>query len=504
MTVLRNSVASYVGQGYGIVISIAIMPFYLQYLGAEAYGLVGFFALMQAWLYILDMGLSPTLGRQIAFARGQKDGFNNFIRLLRSFEIIFLVLAVLIITGIYFSSIWIGQYWIEAEKLDSDTIAYCVSIIGILIGLRWFASLYRSGINGMEDQVWLNVINSVIVTLKFVGALLLLHFLTRDITRFFEYQLLVSVIEVSVVGARFYHILPIPAFSYGFKFHCQSVKNIAPFALGIAYTSGIWILITQTDKLILSGVLALSEFGYFSLIALIAGAVTVLSGPIMQAVLPRMTVLLSNDRPDEMLALYRKASQFVAVIVLPATFVVAFYSEQLIYAWTGDKIASNWGGSVLFWFAMGNGVLAISAFQYYLQNAYGKLRLHVIGSTISALVQIPIIYYAAVNYGAEGAGMAWFGFRFIWFLWWTPVIHNSFAPGLHVKWLLNDLLPIIITSIFIALMGHYIVPIEAVSDRLQLFFLLVLIGLITLFFSALSSSAVRMLLISRIAKDRAS
>lgn len=503
MAVLRNSIANYIGQGYSVVIGIIIMPFYLQYLGAEAYGLVGFFVLMQAWLYMLDMGLSPTLGRQIAFARGQGNGFDTVIKLLRSFEIIFLILAVLTVSSIYFSSIWIAQHWIEAESISSDTIAYCISIMGLLIGLRWFFSLYRSGIIGMEDQVWLNIINVLIVSLKFIGALLLLQFVTKDIKHFFEYQLLVGVIEAGIVGARFYQILPISASNYGFKFHYQSMKNIAPFALGIAYTSGIWILITQTDKLILSGILTLSEFGYFSLVTLVSGGLIILTGPIMQAILPRMTMLLSKNSPDDMLALYRKASQFVAVIVLPATFVIAFYSKELIYAWTGDMMAAEWGSHVLFWFSLGNGVLALSIFQYYLQSAYGKLRLHVIGSTISALIQIPIIYYAAVNYGAEGAGMAWFGFRLIWFMWWIPIVHKKFAPGLHVKWLLNDLLPIIIVSISIVSMSYYVIPVEDISSRLQLFGLLGLISLVTLLFSAFSSSAVRALLTSKITRDYA-
>ena len=85
----------------------------MQYLGAEAYGLVGFFALMQAWLNLLDLGLSPTLGRQVAYARGQKNGFEFFKRLLKSFELIFIVLALVIIAGIYLASDWVAQVWIS-------------------------------------------------------------------------------------------------------------------------------------------------------------------------------------------------------------------------------------------------------------------------------------------------------------------------------------------------------------------------------------------------------
>ncbi len=42
-----NILASYASQIYLIVISIAILPIYMKYMGAEAYGLVGFFAMLQ-------------------------------------------------------------------------------------------------------------------------------------------------------------------------------------------------------------------------------------------------------------------------------------------------------------------------------------------------------------------------------------------------------------------------------------------------------------------------
>ena len=69
----KNIIANYIGQFYLIVIGIIMLPFYLEYLGAEAYGLVGFFALMQSWMVLLDMGISPTLSREVARVRGNSN-----------------------------------------------------------------------------------------------------------------------------------------------------------------------------------------------------------------------------------------------------------------------------------------------------------------------------------------------------------------------------------------------------------------------------------------------
>lgn len=43
ISVKKNAIANYIGQSYSILIAIIITPMYLNYLGAEAFGLVAFF-----------------------------------------------------------------------------------------------------------------------------------------------------------------------------------------------------------------------------------------------------------------------------------------------------------------------------------------------------------------------------------------------------------------------------------------------------------------------------
>lgn len=492
MSLKKNTIANYVGQIYVITVAVVVTPLYLQYLGAEAYGLVGFFALMQAWMNLLDLGLSPTLGRQAAHARGQERGFENFKRLLKSFEMIFAVLALFSIATVYVLSDWIAGYWFKAKDLDITTLSYCVTLMGAMVGFRWFAGLYRSGINGLEDQVWLNAANMFLITLKFLGALLLLAYLSQDVRHFFEYQLVIGLIEVMIFAWRFYAKLPTTQLTPNFfAFDWRLVKSVAPFALSIAYTAGIWVLITQTDKLVLSGVLTLAEFGYFSLIALIAGGVTMVSGAISQALIPRLTLLFSQGEKQKMLVLYRQASQIVTVTSLSVALVVGFYAEPLVLAWTGDSIAAKWGSEILIWFALGNGVLAIGAFQYYIQNAFGQLKLHVIGSTLSALIQVPLIYYAAVKYGAYGVSIVWCAFRIIWFLWWTPIVHYRLIPGFHVNWMVKDILPICVITCISAVVIEHLFVLDLAQNKLLLLFKIAVLGMLLISISGISSNFIR-------------
>ena len=42
------------------------MPLYVRYLGIEAYGVVGLLGLLQGLASVLDLGLTTTVGREVA------------------------------------------------------------------------------------------------------------------------------------------------------------------------------------------------------------------------------------------------------------------------------------------------------------------------------------------------------------------------------------------------------------------------------------------------------
>jgi O-antigen/teichoic acid export membrane protein len=484
-----NTITNYIGQGYTIAVSIIITPLYLQYLGAESYGLIGFFMMMQNWLNLLDMGLSTTLGRQVAFARGQTNGFVEFKHLLRSFEIIFFIIALSILFGVYFESDWVAYKWIKSNHLSSESISNCIIIMGILIGLRFFSTAYRSGINGFEDQIWINKVSVIITSMKYIGSLLFIAYVSNDVKLFFEYQLAIAVIEAWILGKRFYYHLPSSIISKKwFKVDWRIFQGILPFTLSITYTSAILIIITQFDKLLLSGSLSLGEFGYFSLITLVTGGIISLSIPVFLAFLPRLTMLAAKSSHEELISVYVNMTQIITWITFSATMIIIVYPQEILYSLTGDNRTYIWGGKTLFWYALGSGTYVLGTFQYYLQNALGTLRLYVIGSTLSLMVQAPLIYFVTTKYGAIGASQLWFVYSTIWFFGWTLVVHSKCMPGFHFKWLTKDLVPILFCTAALSYVINKITYFDTSESRSIVVLKLTIISII---FLSLTSTSVR-------------
>ena len=479
----KNTIANYIGQFYTMFIGIFMLPFYLEHLGAEAYGLVGFFTMLMSWMALLDLGLSTTLARETAKLKDKVNGLFELKKITISIEVFFLFISIFIFSSMFMGSGWISTHWLDVKELSYETVESTIKIMAFMIVLRWFVGLYQGTVIGFEQQIWLNQYKIFIATLKFVGAFLLILYVSDDIVDFFYYQLVVAIIEFVIIKLKINSYMKVsqkvsPSF--------VKLKQIAPFALSVAYTSSLWVFITQLDKLMLSHYLPLKEYGYFALVVVIANAILQLFQPIAQAILPRMTSLLSNGKEDEMISLYHKSTQLAAIIILSVSGMVAVFSYELLYSWTGNIEASKWAAPILFWYALGNGAVVLLSFQYYIQYAHGELKYHVKGNTYFGFIQIIVIGLSVYFYGALGAGMAWFGLQTFFLLWWPGFIHSKFAPGIHKDWILKDILPILTMSTFyLVILSN--VEISFSEDRLIMFFTLIGLGVILLVLNTVAS-----------------
>jgi O-antigen/teichoic acid export membrane protein len=94
MSLKRNILANHMGQAYVVVIGLVMLPVCVRYMRAEAYGLVGFFAMLQVWFHLLDMGLTPTVSRELSRFKAGILNRTQAVAMVRSTEWLFGVLGV--------------------------------------------------------------------------------------------------------------------------------------------------------------------------------------------------------------------------------------------------------------------------------------------------------------------------------------------------------------------------------------------------------------------------
>lgn len=440
MSLKRNIFANYASQIYITLVGILLVPLYIEYMGAEAYGLVGFFAMLQAWFNLLDLGLSPTINRQTAQYRGGAISALEYRKIVRAISLIFILVAIIGAGILLLFSEIISIKWLKTEGISKSEIVLCVQIMSLSIALRWICGLYRGIISGSEQQVWLSFFSIVITTFKFLGVIPVMQIYGKTPTIFFVYQLTICILEVSFLYMKNSKILPIINKDIKIGWSINSIKPHLHFALSIALTSTLWVTVTQADKLILSGTLSLKEYGFFTVATMIAGAIMILSGPVSNALIPRLARLFAENNTSQAIKTYRNSTK---AIILPTgilTLTLAFFSKEILHVWSGNIDLEINTYSVLTAYAIGNGIMVISSLPTHLQVAKGNLKIHVIGSIFFSLILLPSTAIASLKFGGKGAAYAWMFTNLIYFFTFPSIIHNSINVNLHKKWLFNDVL----------------------------------------------------------------
>jgi O-antigen/teichoic acid export membrane protein len=402
----RNVIANYLGQAWTAAIGIAVLPIYIKYLGIESYGLVGLFTVLQAALIVLDMGLTPTLGREMARFTSGGHSAQSIRDVLRTIEVITAGLAVATTCAIWVSSDWLAARWLRAETLSPDVVKISIGVMGLVVALRLLEALYRSAIIGLQKQVALNIAGASVATIRALGAVGVLHWLSSSVLAFFVWQACVSIASLLILACFPYFL--IKRAPRAARFSLESLRPIWGFAAGMFVTSTLALLLTQADKILLSRTLTLTAFGYYSFAATVAGALYMLMSPLTQAVYPKLCAQHAAGDAAGFTATFHKAAQAMTVAAGSAAIVLALFSEALVRLWTRDENLARECAALITLLVIGNMLHGFAGIPYYAQLALGWTRLALVTNAVSVLVIVPAILWSVPRYGSQGAAWTWF------------------------------------------------------------------------------------------------
>jgi O-antigen/teichoic acid export membrane protein len=432
-----NLIANYFGQGWSACIGLVFIPVYISYLGIEAYGLIGLFASLQLWLALLDFGLTPTLGREVARHTAGGRSIESLLDIIRTVEFIMLTIGIIVAVCFLFIADWAAHSWLNISQLTTDDVSMAFRIMGIVIATRFIEGIYRSVLLGLQKQVSFNLIFSAFATLRAVGAVCVLEFVESSVELFFLWQALISIFTLLTLLVAAYTSLD--ESSRMGRFSVVSLKEISSFAGGMLTISITSIMLTQFDKIILSNYVPLDVFGGYMLAATVAGSVFLLITPLTQAFYPKFCRLFTEMRSAELAGSFHTAVQLVTVCAGSVSIVLAMNAEILLLLWTGDEALSAATASVLTLLLVGNFVNGLMWVPYHMQLSHAWTRLSVLGNIFGLVVFLPLIFYALPKFGVIGVAFSWLILSLVLFLGTSHLTFRKILKAEKWEFYLNDI-----------------------------------------------------------------
>lgn len=451
-----NLIANYIGHVWVALMGLLFIPIYIKYLGIEAYGLIGLFAVLQAWLSLLDMGMAPTLNREFSRFNGGANGAIRIRDLLRSVEWIMLAIALLTGAAISISSSWLAAHWINSSNLSYEVVTKALSLMGIVTSLRFIESIYKSALLGLQRQVIYNALNCMLATFRGFGAVGILAWISPTIEAFFIWQGVISLLSLGCMAAFVYCCLP-KTVRRG-KFSFQALNDVGAFASGMMGITFLSLLLTQVDKLLLSKLLSLEDYGYYMLAAVAAGSLYSLNNPIIQAFFPSLNSLHAENKNEKLINRYHQGCQLVSVFMGSAAVIIIVFSKTILELWTNDIELAKQSYILLSLLALGNLLHGVMAIPYQAQLVYGWTRLSIYLNIISVIVVVPALLLITPHYGAEGAAWVWICLNVGNVFFGIHFMFRKIMATEKWSWYIDDVFKPIFSAILIASFIHLIIP----------------------------------------------
>ncbi|HYO79198.1 MAG TPA: oligosaccharide flippase family protein [Thermoanaerobaculia bacterium] len=441
----RNVVANFAGRVWANVVNVAAVPIYLKLVGIEAYGLVGFYVALQTMFAYLDFGLGPATVREIARLGVDDSSAARQRDLIRTLEYIYWLLAILFGTIVYAAAPVIAERWVQPEQLSTATVTNAVRWMGLAIAVQFPFAMYSGALMGLQRQVLVNTMMVASSTARAIGAVLGLMFIAPRIEVFLAVHALVGLATTLWSVERIWQVLPHAEKKAAF--HLEVIRDIWKFAVGTTGLALAHVAFLQADKLILSTMLPLAAFGYYTVAQSVTGVLWSAITPVSVSFFPRMAQLTAPENREEVLHLFHRACQSIAVLVFPPALVLVFFSYEVLAVWTHNAAVATNASVVVSLAALAMMAVAVGEMPNLLRLAFGWIELALKARIGLLLVFVPLLIFCASRWGAVGAAAAWLVVNVAYLVITVLGTHRRLLYGELRRWFVTDtMLPLAATT----------------------------------------------------------
>ena len=453
MKYARNIAAGVASSVWTGVVQLAAIPLFVHYLGIDSYGLVGFYATTQVLLQLLDMGLAPTVNRELA-RHSAADRIVEARALLYTLGLVYLGTAMLIgLTGFLLAP-FIASHWLNSETIPAATLTQAVTLMALVVACRWPLGLYQGALMGMQRLNVSSAVNAVMLTVQNVGAVGVLAFVSPTIQAFFIWQACATLSHVLVMRAMAVRVVGRDEVR---RFDMPALRGIWRFSAGMTGIAISSVVLTQMDKVVLSKLLSLGELGKYTLAGVFASGLYVFLQPVFHVIYPRMSQLVETGEQGRLMDIYRNGARALNSVLLPVAISASLYSGDVLFFWTGNPALAAGVAPIASLLVLGTACNGIMHFPYALQLASGTTRLPFTITTTLACLLGPLIVSLTLSHGTIGSAAAWLIVNVTYVFFGTWLTHRQLLKGIAASWLARDVgIPLLLTVVVEAVAWRYL------------------------------------------------
>ncbi len=324
---------------------LILTPLYIFLLGVESYGLIGFYLSWVAILGILDVSVSVTAVQEIAWRSARPEMKKTIPVLLKSLEVAYWVIILFSGLVILIGAWFFGAGWFEAKSLSPEVIRGALMLMAISLVVQVPSGLYIGGLMGLQRQVECSTLLVIFGTLRGLGSVLVLWFISNDLYTFFLWQIITTFLQTAVMRWSLWK--KIDTSEQLAKFSAKMLLTVKEYVGAVMVIGVLGMILSQVDKMILSRMISLQDFGFYMLAWAVVSGFSRIATPLINAFSPLFTELVAKGDEDALAKQVCVASQLMSVLIIPPAALLIFLSKPVLLIWIGNEITAEGTASIL-------------------------------------------------------------------------------------------------------------------------------------------------------------
>ena len=436
-----NIIFNFLGSAWLGILTLAVTPIQVHFLGVEAFGFVGLITILQVLLGSLDLGIAATVTKVVSSDHSRQR--SESAGALNTASTVYWAIALLIAVLLWANSSRVAAFWLRSTHLESDTVALGIQIIAVYLGLRWPVAFYSGVISGLQRMDILNVVKASVNTLRLVGGVVVLFFLP-NLLAFLVWFAISSAVELLVYAAVTYRMLPtLRLWPY---FSLASFKDIWKYSVAMNLIALTALVLSQADRLAVTKLLSLEYLGYYSIAYNASIVISLVQSAINNASFPAFSHSFSSGQHADLLSRYNKASQLMGLVVALPCFALVFFGHEVLAVWINTKVADE-AALTMAWLAAGFFFNAVVSNAYMAAVACGQPNLPLKVNLFALVVYLPALYWLTRLYGISGAAAAYAGLNAYYVFSLVPLVQARVIGQGFGVWLRENLLPFALVGV---------------------------------------------------------
>ncbi len=441
---------------YSLVVGILFVPLYINYIGIEAYGIIGAFNGITTFLWLFDFGVTTNINREMAKFYETPDK-RDLLDLKKTLEIVCFGLSGTIAVFLSGFIAFLAFYWFNSDRFTPQYLFSVLSILAFSLVLQFPIAFYTGGLLGLNQQVPLNFINIFINTLKCIGSYVAVIYFDDKIHAFLIFQAILAIVQLLILKIALTKFTAIE--DYKGKFKREILHRLKKFTSELFANNIVIILLMQSDKVILSRVLTLEDFGYYMLAySITTMTVGIFSNSVTNVIFPNFSRLVAQENRAELIKNFRLGTQLMTWGMVSIATVLVFFAQEILLVWARNPVVAEKTGALLGVWAVGIGLNTLTLIPYYLQLAYGRSNISFRFNLTALILNIPALIVSSHYYGAFGAALCWVVLNSVYLFTFIPVIRNNFLAFSLKEWYFKDVLPLIFVGVGVGAAFRWLIP----------------------------------------------